>query len=138
MRAKMRSALGDERALYRTAADHARFAVPLVDAMRLLKTSEASVGVDVVGYRGATAGDGFGENFANGVVQAAGAGLAEFGGRQKGMNSGAKERFVGVNVADAAEEFLIEQQGFELGLARMQLFPELVEVDEEGLGTEAG
>lgn len=42
------------------------------------------------------------------------------------MNAGAKEGFVGVNIAHAAEEFLIEEQGLDAGAAALGVFGELL------------
>ena len=49
MSAIVSSTLGDQGAADRATAYEARLAVPLIDAMGLLKTSQATVGIHVIG-----------------------------------------------------------------------------------------
>ena len=54
-------------------------------------------------------------------------------GSAAGADTGAEQRFVGVNVSDPPEEFLVEQGAFDGRLAGSEEADETVEIDLEGL-----
>ena len=57
---------------------------------------------------------------------------------RRGADAGAEEGFVGVDVADAVEQGLVEQRGFDGGLAAAEEGDEVFEGDGEGFAAGAG
>ena len=55
-------------------------------------------------------------------------------GAASGANTGAKERFVGVDVADTMQEFLVQERGLDRRLAFTEEADEQVKVDAERFG----
>ena len=100
--------------------------------------SRDSVGVDVVGDGGAAELDGVGEDFDEGGAEAGEFGAGEAAGLAAGADAGAEEALVGVDVADAVEQGLVEQGGFDGGLAVAEEGDEVFEGDGEGFGAGAG
>src|SRR5579883_2429730 len=136
-RAEMSAALRDQNLPDGGAAAYARLAFAPVGAVAHLKPAALALGVDVIGDGGAAERDGFAENFTNGLVEARGSRGAELRGGGQGMDAGGEEALVGVDVAQAREEFLIEQEGLDAGFtaqARAKIF----EADLQGLGAERG
>ena len=64
----MRAALGNEGSLNLSAAFNAGLAGSAVNTMGKLEAAFPAFGVDIVRYRRSAALDGFGENFAHGVI----------------------------------------------------------------------
>jgi hypothetical protein len=54
------------------------------------------------------------------------------------VNAGAEQGFIGVDVPEAADEFLVEKQGFHARLALAQELDEGFEIDVEGIGSQLG
>lgn len=106
----MRTALGDDDALNRFAATGAGCTCASVDLVPVLETAFAPVAVDVVGDGGAARFDGFVQDGVDGVVKFVELLRAEMGGDGVGVDARGEEAFVGVDVAESAEYFLIEQQ----------------------------
>jgi hypothetical protein len=116
----MRAALRHQRATDGRAAHHTRLTGALVDAMFELKESATAFGVDVIGDGGAALFDGLGEHFDDGLVQFPDAFGAQARANGQGMNAGAEEGFIGIDIADAADEMLIEQDGLDAGFAALE------------------
>jgi hypothetical protein len=72
------------------------------------------------------------------VVELARTVAADALGERTRMNAGAEERFIGVNIADAAQEGLVEEQRFDARLVAAELGGEFIERDFERFGAEAG
>src|ERR1017187_2091571 len=106
--AKVRTALGDDHPPDERLATGAGFARALIDAVAELEEALAPFRVDVIGNGRPARGDGLGEHGDDGVVQFA-CPVAPYAWRQRQrMYAGAKEGFIGVDVADAAHEGLVE------------------------------
>jgi len=102
----------------------------------LLKTAALAVGVNVVGNRRAFQPNRGGENIDHRSVQANGALLAQASRDGARMDARFIQRLIGVNIAHAAQESLIQQQRLDGGASRLQQLPKLVERDAERVGTE--
>ena len=109
-----------------------------VDAVFQLKKAAGAVGIDVVGDRGAADLDGVAENFDQRGAQAGEFGAGEARGLASGTDGGAEERLVGVDVADAVQERLIEQSSLDRRAARVEESDEIGEGDGEGFASGAG
>ena len=103
-----------------------------------LEKALAAFGIDVIGDGRTSGGDGFGEHGDDGVVELARTVAADALGERPRMNAGAEERFIGVNIADAAKEGLVEEQRFDARLVAAELGGEFIEGDFERFGPEAG
>jgi len=119
-------------------ADEAGLAGAPVDAVLELEEAARTIGIDVVGDGGAAEPDGVAEDLDERGAQAGQLGAGETGGLASGAEAGAEERLVGVDVADAVEERLIEQRGLDRRAARMEERDEVGERDGEGLAAGAG
>lgn len=93
----------------------AGFSFAVVNAMVMLVIAGNTVGIEEIGNGRTAEGDGLTENFLE-------FGIEDFDliGLQvrttlSGMNFGAPQAFVGVNISDAANDGLIEEQGFNVG-----------------------
>jgi len=109
-----------------------------VDAVFQLEEAARAVGIDVIGDGGASELDGVAENIDKRGAQAGQLGSGEAGGLAGGADGGAEERLVGVDVADAVQERLIEQRGLDRRAARMEEGDEAGERDSERFAAGAG
>ncbi len=121
-----------------SAAIYTGLAGTLIDAVADLEKALAALGIHVIGDGGTAGGDGLGEHFGEGLVEAEGAILAQPGGNRQGVNAGAEEAFIGVDIPHAADEGLIEQEGLDAGAAEAEGAGEIRGGDLERLGAEAG
>jgi hypothetical protein len=119
-------------------ADAAGLAGAGVDAVFELEEASDAVGVDVVGDGGAPELDGVFEDVAEGVAETGELGAGEATGVPTRADAGAEECFVGVDIADAVEERLVEQGGLDGGLATAKEADEVFKGDLEGLFAWAG
>src|SRR5882724_1250703 len=98
----MRAASGDDDALDGGLAGVAGFAGAHIDAVLKLEESFFAIGVDVIGDRRAPGFDGFLQDHAHCFVELAQL-LTSYSARSAaGADTGAEERFVGVDVSDSA------------------------------------
>ena len=109
-----------------------------VDLVLELEEAADAVGVNVVGDRGAAEFDGVGEDLLECGVEAHEFGAGEFAGRAAGADGGSEEALVGVDVADAVEDGLVEERGFDGELAVFEEGGEVGGGDGGGFGTGAG
>ena len=137
-RAEVGAAAGEGDAADGGCADEAGLAGAPVDLVPELEEAAGALGVDVVGDGGAAEADGVAEDFDQRGAQAGQLGAGEAGGLAGGADGGAEERLVGVDVADAVEQGLVEQRGFDGRAARMEEGDEVCEGDGEGLAAGAG
>jgi len=93
----------------------------------LLKAAALPVGIDVIGNRGAFEANRSGENIQHRAVQPAGARFAQAGGQGARMDASFKQRFIRIDVAHAAQESLIEQQGLDGGAPGLEQRAKIVE-----------
>ncbi len=130
------AAAGDYDAFDGSFADEAGLAFATVDAVLELKEAFFAVGVDVVGNGGATEGNCFAENFLDGCEQLGKLIASDGGGAAARADSGAEQRFIGINVAHAAQEFLIEESAFNGRLAATKQSEEAIEIGVQRLNAE--
>ena len=123
------------------AAGAAGLAGALVDVEAVLETAGQAVDVAVafVFGGGAAAFDTFGEDLADGVIEAVAHGSSEAGGAASGPEAGAEADLVGVDLADAGDDVLVHEDVLQLGSAAGEGFADVVggEVGGEGLGAVA-
>jgi hypothetical protein len=143
----MGAAAGYDCAADGCAAAETLFAVALINAVAQLEASALAFGVHVIGNGGASQADGFEKHPADGSMEFAKLGGLERGSQTRGMNAGAPQAFVRVDVSHASQDALVEQERFYAGAASSQLraeFPfgslERIEAEcaEDGLVSAAG
>src|ERR1017187_1352161 len=137
-RAEVGAALGDDHPEDRCPAGGTRLAGALVEAGAELEEALAAFGVDVIGDGRSSGGDGLGEHGDDGVVEFAGAVASNALGERLRMNAGAEEGLIGVDIADAAHEGLVEQQALDARFMPSEGGGEFVERDFQRFGPEAG
>ena len=118
---KMRRASGQRDLFDRRLAAQARFAGSAIDAEFVLHLPLEPGAADVIANAGAALVDGARQHRDD--RRGAALGLLAPSGRlaeQRRMEPGLEERFVGVNVADAGDDRLIEQDRLEIALGRLQ------------------
>ncbi len=128
----------DDEFFERGGALAAGFAGAAVDHVLELKEAADAGGVDVIGDGGAAEFDGAGEDLLEGGVEAGELGAGEAPGGAAGADAGAEEGFVGVDVADAVQDGLVEECGFDGELAAAEEFGEGFRGDGGGFGAGAG
>ena len=138
MRAEVGAAAGEGDAADGGGADEAGLAGAPVDLVPELEEAAGALGIDVVGDGGAAKPDGVAEDLDERGAQAGQFGAGEAGGLAGGAKAGAEEGFVGVDVADAVQERLVEQRGLDRRAARMEEGDEVCERDGEGFAAGAG
>jgi hypothetical protein len=82
-----------------------------------LEKASSPFGVDVIRNGRASRGNRFGKHSDDGLVQPARSIGTEAGRTRERVNTRAKKRFVGINIANAAEKRLIEKQRFYAGFS---------------------
>ena len=88
--------------------------------------SRPAFGVNEIGNRRAAHNDGLLQNFLQSTAQCGGFLQSEFFTGFCGMDSGGPQTFVGVDVSDAAEHSLIEQESFDARFAAANAFSEFL------------
>jgi len=136
--AEMSASSGEYDPLDRCTADLAGLAGAEVDAMFKLEKAAHSVGVYVVGDGGTAQGDCVLQDFLQSRVEAHELGAPDAAGHAAGADAGAEEAFVGVDVADAVEQRLVEQRGLDGQLAAAEELGEVFRSDGGGFGAGAG
>src|ERR1051326_6883638 len=109
-RAEMRRSLCHQHAANGRLAMDARLAGALVHAMAELEKSLPAFGIDVIGNGRSTGGDRFREHRHHGVEQSPGPLAPQPRSDGERMNARAKKGLVGVDIAHASHEALVEQQ----------------------------
>jgi len=133
-RAVMGSAAGEQDAADGRAAAAAGLAGALIDAVLDLEEAAIAVGVDVVGDRGAAETDGVPENGAESPAKAFELGSGEAAGAPAGPDSSVEEALVGIDVAHAGEEGLVEESGLDGELAAIKKSSKRSAADGERVG----
>ena len=119
-------------------ADTAWLAGAGVDMVMELEEAGYTFSVYVIGDGGAAEFDGVFEDFDEGGAEAGELGAGESAGVAEGSDVGVEEGFVGVDVAYAVEQGLVEQRSFDGGLAVAEEGDEVFEGDGEGFAAGAG
>lgn len=109
LRAIMSSAAGDDHPANGRLAAAAGLGSPLVNTVFKLKKTTLSVGADVVGDRRTTQKDGVGEDFAQRQPEPFKLNKRQAVGPSPRANAGIKEAFIGIDIADACKQGLVEQ-----------------------------
>jgi hypothetical protein len=136
--AEMSSSASQENAADGGFADQAWFAGAQIDPMLELEEAADAAGIDIIGYGGATELDGMCQHLLQGDAEAVQLFALEAARHAFGADSGTEEAFVGVDVADAVEELLVEQGCFDGQTAAMKEPCKLVFTNNGGLGAGAG
>src|SRR5262245_40930256 len=93
----------------RGAAARARLALAAVDAKLFLVAARLAVAADVVADGRAAPVDRLAQHLRDRLAQAVGLGAAQVAAAPRGVQPGAEQRLVGVDVADAGDDALAEQ-----------------------------
>jgi hypothetical protein len=135
--AEVGAAAGEGDALDGGSADEAGLAGALVDLVAELEEAADAVGVDVVGDGGAAELNGVAQDFDEGGAEPDELGAGEARGLAARADVGEEEGLVGVDVADAVEQGLVEQRGLDGGAAVAEDGDEVGEGDGEGFAAGA-
>ncbi len=136
--AEVGSASGEDDAANGRAADEAGLTLSGVYAVLDLEEAGFTAGVDVVGNRRAAGADGRFQDGLERLAEAQQPGAGETAGHTGGANLRAEEAFVGVNVAHAVEQRLVEQRGLDGELAAAEERDEVIVGDGEGFAAGSG
>ena len=121
--------------LDRCLAALARLTLSGVDAVFQLEEAGDTLGVDVVRDRGAAQRNGAGEDVDQGEAQALEVGPSEASGLSSRSDAGPGQGFVCIDVADAMQQRLIEQGGFDGGAAMAKESGKVGRDDGQGFDT---
>jgi len=102
------------------------FAVALINAMAKLEASALAFGIHVIGNGGASKANCFEKHPADSSMELAKLGGLERGSQTRGMNAGAPQAFVRIDVAHASQDALVEQKRFYAGSATTQFRAEFL------------
>ncbi len=108
-----------------------------VDAMPFLIAAGLPVGIDEVGDGGAAQADGFAEHALHGLAQAVDFLVGEIGGQARGMQARPPQAFVSVDISNAAQDALIEQQRFDSGATARQTATKFLRGNRQRVVTQA-
>jgi len=136
MGAEVRGATAKDYTLNWSFAAHARLSFARVDAVEELEAAFFAVGVDVVAQGTAAMVDGAAKNQLDGAVEAEDLVASQAVAGGGGVDAAVEEGFVGVDVADAGHEALVEEGGFDGAAGFGEALGELIGTDLQGLGAE--
>ena len=121
-------------------ADETWLTRPVIDLVSELEVAGIAVGVPVpvVGERRAAGLDGRSEDLPHGVVEPLDGTGPERGRGRLRVDPGLEERLVGVDIADAGDPRLVEEEALDAAPAPLQDGPELGQVNFKRLGAQAG
>src|ERR1035441_10193409 len=120
------------------AADQAWLPAAAVNLVFDLEVAAHAFCIHVVGDGRAAEFDGSAQDGLQGCAQADEFGASEAAGLAAWTDAGAKERLVGVDVANAVEQRLVQQRCLDRRLAATEEGDEIVRRDREGLATGTG
>src|SRR5882757_9418370 len=106
--------------------NQAWFAFASVYAMLKLEETFFAVRVYVVRDRRTTQGDGLAQDFLHRPVQPVQVGAGQRSSLATWANAGAKQRFVGVDIADAPQQLLVQEGTLDRSLATAKQFYEVL------------
>ena len=138
MWAKCGCPLGDYKMRHDRPTAPAGQAGPTIGEEVGLVVAGAAVCIDVVAQGGPAGADGACEGLADGPAEAAGLLAVEGASRLQRVDSGAKEGLVGIDVADAGDDLLIEQRRFDRPAGGGQGGSQVVVADGQRIGPEPG
>jgi hypothetical protein len=102
--------------------------------MQLLKRAAFPGAVNVIGNRRTTMLDSRTEDLNNLAIQFACPPFRDTIGRSARVNASRKENFIGINVADSTDEYLVQEQRLYRSFAVFEARIELIEIHLEGIG----
>jgi len=132
----MRAAAGNHQAPDSRTAPEAGFSGPSVHLVSLLKPAGAAFGIDVTRNGRPAQCDGLRQDFANRLVERRRPPTAEARSDCGGVKSGASEALVGIDVSEAAQKTLVQQQALQPGASGMQSPAKLVAGDFHWIGAQ--
>ncbi len=133
----MRAPLGDHDAADECAATRARLILLTVDIVELLKRAAFSGAIHIVRNGRSAVTNRKPEHFEQTFVQAFGALFRDAAGGSAWMNASVEQQFVRINVADAAEERLIEEKSLDAAAMLAQAVVEFCKGDVQSIGSDA-
>ena len=136
--AEMGGSGGEDDALDGRVAFSAGLVVAGVDVVEVLEASWGAVGIDIVAEGAAAGVYGAAEDELDGLGELADLCVGEVVGGGEGVDGGDEERFIGVDVAEAGDEGLVEECGLDRAAGAGEELVELVWVEGEGFGAEVG
>jgi len=110
IRAKMTAAACNDDAANGRFATRARLSFAVVDAVLLLIIAGQAIGIEKIRDGRTTERDGFAKDFLKFDIKQFDLSGLQAGADFRGVNLGAPQTFIGVNVSDAAEDGLIEKK----------------------------
>ena len=131
----MRAPSCDSDLLDGSGTDEAWLSGAHVDAVLKLKEAPDAICIHIIGHGRAAELDGVLEHFHEGGAEAKQLCAGKTAGLAARTDAGAKEAFVGVDVADAVEQGLVQERGLDGGSAALEETEEVFFRDGEGLGT---
>lgn len=108
-----------------------------IDSMLKLEEAFFPTRVNVIRNRGAAKSNGLLQYSLNGGVESRKFGACEVARTTAWTDAGSIERFVGVDVADSVQKFLVEQRGLNGGLAFSEEADKKIKVNAERFGAGA-
>src|SRR5438128_5930579 len=115
-RTEMRRPARQDNPLNRSSAAHARCTGAAVDAELVLILSQQAGAADIIANRRTALGDGPSQNGRDRAAQLVCLPRGKFAAQNRGMQSRFEARFIGINVADARDDALIEQNRLQVAL----------------------
>ncbi len=112
-------------------------AFPAIDVVQLLKCAAFSCAIHVIGNGRAPVLNGQPEHFEQAFMQQLSAYFRDAAGKSARVNTSGKQQFIGIDVANAPEECLVQQQGFDVAAMLMQTSIKLFKRNIESVGTDA-
>src|ERR1017187_9921189 len=132
-RAEMRRSMRHQHSADQCAAIHTWLAGALVHPVAELEETLAALGGDIIRNGRAARRDGFRQHRPHAVEEPPHTRLAQPRSHRHGVNARAKQRLVGVNVADPSHESLVQEQRLDTSLVALQPRRELFERDFQRL-----
>ncbi len=109
-----------------------------VDRVLILECSRLALGISVISEGGAALGDGGLKDLGDGVGETGGLGLGDGVSAPQGGELGLEQGFVDVDVAQAGDEVLVEQGGFEPPPGFAESGVERLRLEGRGIGAQGG
>ena len=131
----MAAAPDDDNTFDGSVADEARFPGAPVNPVLKLKEALFAVSVDVVGNRRTAQRDCFLENFLDGAMQAFQLCARNGAGPATGTKAGTEQRFIRVDVADTAQELLVQERALDRSPAPAKKRDEFSRIDFQGFAS---
>lgn len=133
----MGSAAGDDDALDRGPTDQARFPGSQIDPVFQLKETADTLRIHIIGNRRTAAANRAAKHIAEGKPQAFKLGTRDAVGAPARPDTGLKQAFIGIDIADPGKKLLVQQSRFDGKAASMEQRGEFRRADGERFGARA-